>query len=208
MQALQAELTEKDELKMDVRWCAPPARLRAGERRDPEELRGPRPGALPRSFSTKLHLACERHDYVLSAAVTAGQASDLDGVEPVMEGIRVKGRRGPPRRRPRVLVSDKSYSYGPVRRWASRHHIRAVLPKREDQPHFNKRSRGHFDKRLYRERHRVECAVGLLKACRAIGTRYDKLAVNYQAMVQVALIHIYLRHLHPSDRAWRPWRTT
>lgn len=117
-----------------------------------------------------------------------------------MDGIRVKGRRGPPRRRPRVLVGDKGYSFGPVRRWARRHHIRTVLPLREDQPRFNRRSRTHFNRRLYRERHQVECAVGFLKECRAIGTRYDKLAVNYLAMVQVALIHIYLRHLHPSDR--------
>jgi len=148
-----------------------------------------------------LHLACERHGHILSAAVTAGQASDLDGVEPVMDGVRVQGRRGPPRRRPRILVGDKGYSYGPVRRWARRHHVRAMLPRREDQPRINQRSQARFDRKLYRERHKVECAVGWLKECRAIATRYDKLAVNYLAMVQVALIHSYLRHLHPSDRA-------
>lgn len=79
--------------------------------------------------------------------------------------------------------------------------MRAVLPQRRDQRCVNKRSRAHFDRKLYRERSKVERAVGHLKECRAIATRYDKLAVNYLAMVQVALIFSYLRHLHPSDTA-------
>ncbi|MFY1830313.1 IS5 family transposase [Myxococcus fulvus] len=160
--------------------------------------------ALGRSrggFSTKLHLTCERHRHVLSIALTAGQASDLVGVFPALEGVRVQGLRGRPRQRPRVLVGDKGYSFGPVRRWARAHHVRAVLPSRSDQPRVNARCRAQFDPSLYRQRNVIERAVGHLKDKRAIGTRYDKLAVNYLAMVQVALICSYLRHLHPSDRA-------
>ena len=78
--------------------------------------------------------------------------------------------------------------------------MRAVLPCRADQPRANARCRARFDKKLYRERNVIERAVGYLKENRAIGTRYDKLASNYLAMVQVALISSYLRHLHPSDR--------
>lgn len=118
-----------------------------------------------------------------------------------MEAVAVQGRRGPPRRRPRVLVGDSAYSFGPVRQWARRHHVRAVLPHRKDQRHVNARSRSHFDRKLYRERAKAEQAVGHLKEFRAIATRYDKLAVNYVAMVQVALIFSYLRHLYPSDSA-------
>jgi hypothetical protein len=43
--------------------------------------------------------------------------------------------------------------------------------------------------------------VGHLKEIRAITTRYDKLTVNYVAMVQVALVFSYLRHLHLPDSA-------
>lgn len=118
-----------------------------------------------------------------------------------MAAVAVQGRRGPARRRPRVLVGDSAYSYGPVRRWARRHHVRAVLPRRADQPRYNARCRSHFDRQLYRERCRVEHAVGHLKECRAVATRYDKLAVNYEATVQVALIFSYLHRLYPSDSA-------
>ncbi|MCY0996732.1 transposase [Myxococcus sp. MISCRS1] len=157
-------------------------------------------------FSTKFHLTCERHRHVLSIALTAGQASDLVGVLPALAGVRVQGRRGRPRQRPRVLVGDRGYSFGPVRRWARAHHMRAVLPSRADPPRFNARCRARFDLALYRQSNVIERAVGHLKDKRAVGTRYDKLAVNDLSMVQVARIRSYLRHLHPSDRAWR-WVT-
>jgi hypothetical protein len=100
-----------------------------------------------------------------------------------------------------VLVDDNAYSFGPVRRWSWAHHIRAVLPCRADQPHTNARCRARFDKALYRQRNFIERAIRHLQGNRAIGTRYDKLAVNYLSLVQVARVHSYQRHLHPSDRA-------
>jgi len=39
--------------------------------------------------------------------------------------------------------------------------------------------------------------VGWLKEGRAVGTRFDKLAVNYLATVKLAMIQRYLRMLAP-----------
>jgi hypothetical protein len=52
----------------------------------------------------------------------------------------------------------------------------------------------------------VEQCVGWLKESRAGGTRFDKLALNYQATVHLAVIRRYLRVLlkggpDPSDTA-------
>lgn len=47
----------------------------------------------------------------------------------------------------------------------------------------------------------IECYVGWLKECRAIATRFKKLAVNFLAMLKLALIQRYLRMMHSSDRA-------
>ncbi|WAS89511.1 MULTISPECIES: IS5 family transposase [unclassified Corallococcus] len=152
-------------------------------------------------FSTKLHLTCESHRHVLSIALTAGQASDLTGVVPALDAVRVQGPRGRARQRPGTLVADKGYSFEAVRTWARKHHVRAMLPRRADQTRFNARCRTHFDPALYRQRNVIERAIGHLKDKRAIGARYDKLALNYLALVQVALIFSYLRHLHPSDTA-------
>lgn len=105
----------------------------------------------------------------------------------------------PPRRVgwPLKAAGDKGYSYPGVRRWLERRCIDAVIPQRSDQVRHEGRLR--LDKRTYRKRSRVENRVGWLKENRRIGTRYDKLAVNFQAFLDLAIIRCHLRILAPHD---------
>ena len=129
----------------------------------------------------------------LAVEVTAGQRQESTQFERVMDQVRIPGRRGRPRCRPVRLAGDKGYSYPRIRRWLRRHGIKGVIPRRSDQRPDDKRHR--FDRESYRRRAVVEQCVGWLKECRAVGTRFDKLAVNYRATVQLAMIQRYLRKL-------------
>ena len=76
--------------------------------------------------------------------------------------------------------------------------IEPVIPYKSNQ----KRRQGErFDRRTYRKRSRVEQAVGWLKECRRLGTRYEKLGLNFLGFVQLGIMLKYLRALGPSDRA-------
>ena len=50
-----------------------------------------------------------------------------------------------------------------------------------------------FSPYLYRARNKVERFFNLIKQCRRVATRYDKLAANYLAFVQLASIRLWLR---------------
>ena len=75
-----------------------------------------------------------------------------------------------------------------------RREVEPVIPQRSNQA--GQRG-GHrkFDREKYRQRNVVERCFGWLKECRRVFTRFEKLAVNYQAMVQLAMIERYLRLL-------------
>jgi transposase len=108
--------------------------------------------------------------------LTPGQAHDLACAEPLIENVD-----------PEALIGDKAYDADPLIDILNRREITPVIP-----PKANRKNPRACDFALYCERNLVERFFNKLKHFRAIATRYDKLARNFLAGVQLASAMILL----------------
>ncbi|QCX82615.1 Transposase DDE domain protein (plasmid) [Streptomyces sp. YIM 121038] len=146
-------------------------------------------------LTTKIHLAVDSSFHDLATAVTTGQRGDAPLFTELMNCIRVPlPGRGRPRTRPVHVLADRAYSSRAIREHLRQRQIPDTTPEKRDQA-GHRRRRGPaggrppgFDREKYKARHKVENRIGLLKQARGIATRYDKLAVRYEATIQLALI--------------------
>ena len=88
---------------------------------------------------------------------------------------------------PEALIGDKAYDADPFVDTLTQRQITPVIP-----PKTNRKAPRACDFALYCERNLIERFFNLLKHFRAIATRYDKLARNFLAGVQLAAVTILL----------------
>ena len=125
----------------------------------------------------------------MAVEVTAGQRHESAQVEAVMDDVAIRQPLRRPRQRPQTLGGRQRLQT--IRRWRHAHRITAVIPRKSNQ----RKGRATFDKRSYRRRSVIEQCVGWLKECWRIGTRFEKLAISFVAMIKLAMIQRHLRLL-------------
>jgi len=101
--------------------------------------------------------------------LSPGQAHDLACAEPLLENTD-----------PQACIADKAYDADAFIDTLTARNIIVVIP-----PKANRKATRECDFALYCERNLVERFFNKLKHFRAIATRYDKLARNFLAAIQL-----------------------
>ena len=96
-----------------------------------------------------------------------------------------------PENAPGAFIADKAYDSDAIRTDLKSRGIRPVIP-----PRSNRKVAIRWNKRLYRQRNRIERMLGHLKINRAIATRYDKLAESFLGMLYLAAARYWLKFVH------------
>ena len=131
--------------------------------------------------------------------LTGGNVNDCTRFTHVLDQIEFRRPgRGRPATRPTRVLADKGYSSRANRAYLRQRGIRATIPERADQQ-ANRARRGSaggrppaFDPVIYKRRNVVERCFNRFKQYRAIATRYDKTALSYRAMIDLATLMIWL----------------
>ena len=121
--------------------------------------------------------------------LTPGQAHESMQCEPLVAALLEEW----PDVLPRKLAGDKGYSAGRIREFLEDLWIEPVIARQKSERVPG--DEGEFDQQTYRRRSVIECCIGWLKECRALATRFEKLAVNFLGTVRLAVILRYLRLL-------------
>ena len=150
--------------------------------------------ALGRSrggFGTKLHLVACGRAVPLGAHISPGQDHESTHVEQALGSVALPYAWTEPWYIPRKVAGDKAYTGERIRGMLEILGAEPVIahqsketPKPWEKP---------FDRKAYRRRNVIERVVGWIKECRRVATRFEKLALNYLAMVKLAMIHRCLR---------------
>ena len=129
--------------------------------------------------TTKIHLATDANGLPIDFKITGGEVHDSQVAAQLICEV---GQSD-------YLIADKGYDSEKIRILARKQNIVPIIPMKSNSKRENKE----FDQYLYRLRHLVENAFARLKHFRAIATRFDKLARNYQSMIYIACMFIWCK---------------
>ncbi|ACI94812.1 conserved hypothetical protein [Afipia carboxidovorans OM5] len=108
--------------------------------------------------------------------LSEGQMSDYKGAALMLDAL-------PPASQ---LLADKGYDADWFRRALAERGIMACIPSKS-----NRKNPIEHDRKLYRQRHKIENMFGRLKDWRRIHTRYDRCAHTFMSAICIAATVIF-----------------
>jgi len=87
-----------------------------------------------------------------------------------------------------MLLADRGYDADWIRALVTKRYAWANIP-----PRRNRNDPICFSPHLYPARNLIKRFFNKIKQCRRVAARYDKLAANYLAFLQLASIRLWLR---------------
>jgi putative transposase len=108
--------------------------------------------------------------------LTEGQMSDHKGAFLLLSALP----------RAKELLADKGYDSDWFRAALTERGIAPCIPPRK-----NRNVQYHYDKDLYRQRHKIENVFGRIKDWRRVATRYDRCAHTFMSAISIAATCCY-----------------
>jgi transposase len=137
-------------------------------------------------LTSKIHAVVDTNGLPVRLALTAGEAHD----NPLADKLLSRLKPGT------MLLADRGYDADWIRALVRQHGTWANIP-----PKRKRTEALCFSPYLYRARNLVERFFNKIKHCRRVATRYDNLAANYLAFVQLASIRLWLRVKSPRSNS-------
>ena len=127
-------------------------------------------------LTTKIHMMCDALGMPLKFILTAGQASDMLQAIPLLTGEKAA-----------YVIADKGYDSGNILNYIKQMNSIAVIP-----PKSNRIIQRDYDKFLYKDRNLIERLFNRLKQFRRIATRFEKIQINFEAVIYLACTFLWL----------------
>jgi transposase len=126
-------------------------------------------------LTTKLHLRVVGNGLPVQIELSPGQMNDQPMAEILLANLPAGA----------AVIADKGYDADWIRELS------------DCTPHIPPRSNRYdgitYSRRLYKRRNLIERCFNRLKQFRHIATRYDRNALNYLAMIKIAVVRLWLR---------------
>ena len=133
-------------------------------------------GRTKGGLNSKLHAVCDGLGRPIIMLLTEGQMSDHKGAFLLLSALP----------NAKELLADKGYDSDWFRAALAERGITPCIP-----PRSNRKVQYHYDKALYRQRHKIENVFGRIKDWRRIATRYDRCAHTFMSAISIAATCCY-----------------